>query len=308
MFTVVTQILPEAYYSKLSTDKSHLRNVKRIDMKRLTLLLNFFFITAIMLSTGCNKTPVGTGTNNGTGSGSGNGSGNGSVNTKPPVANAGPDQTITVLTSYTNTILNGNNSYDSSGMSLQYFWRQIAGPANSFLQTPGDKQCSIYDINTPGVYSFELKVWNNNGTDLDTTEVTVQYPVYCQSNRPEVPVSLTFLSDLPGHIQDPEIIAAGNKLIIPAWFNNATATISNIVYLYDRVSQNWTTIHASLARIGVATIAAGGKIFFAGGVDTWDDPYGATSVVDIYDLATNTWSVTNLSEARGYLPGRCFRK
>src|SRR4030095_3604047 len=139
---------------------------------------------------------------------------------------------------------------------------------------------------------------NSNGTDLDTTNITLQYPSYCQSNRPEIPATLTYLSDLPGQIQNPEIIAAGNKLIIPAWFNNATAIISNNIYLYDRVTQNWTTIHASLARVGAVTIVADNKVFFAGGVSGWDDIYTTTSVVDIYDLTTNTWSVTNLSEAR----------
>ena len=233
--------------------------------------------------------------------GTGNGPGGGNTNTnRPPVANAGPDQTITILTHFTKAMLNGSNSYDSSGMSLQFSWRQISGPANSFLHMPGNKECTVYDINTPGLYSFELKVWNNNGSGLDTTDISISLPGYCQSNRTEVPVPLTFLSDLPGQIQNPEIIAVGTKLIIPAWFNNATGIISNKIYVYDRVTQNWTTIQASQARIGAVTVAAGNKVFFAGGMDGWDDNYTATSVVDIYDITTNTWSVSNLSEARGY--------
>jgi hypothetical protein len=115
-----------------------------------------------------------------------------------------------------------------------------------------------------------------------------------------VAVGLTFLSDVPGQIQNPEIIAAGNKLIIPNWFSNATSTFSNNVYVYDRISHNWTTIQTSQVRVGVTTIAAGNKVFFAGGVSNWDYNYTSTSVVDIYDITTNTWSVSNLSEARGY--------
>ena len=45
------------------------------------------------------------------------------------------------------------------------------------------------------------------------------------------------------------------------------------------------------------------KFFFAGGADfdEWNyDNYTPVSVVDIYDMNTNTWSITNLSEARAY--------
>jgi N-acetylneuraminic acid mutarotase len=106
---------------------------------------------------------------------------------------------------------------------------------------------------------------------------------------------------MPEHTQNPEIVVAGNKLIFPSWFNNQTATLSTNVHIYDLVTQNWNIIHTSRARWGVSTIAAGDKIFFAGGVD--DDGYSATSatsIVDIYDLTTNTWTISNLSEARGY--------
>jgi hypothetical protein len=250
-------------------------------------------VIATLLIEGCRKTAVERGN-----SGNNSGGNSDTTHSRPPVANAGPDLTITILTSNASAGLNGNNSYDSSGMPLQFFWRQISGPA-SFLQTPGQKECGVYSINTPGVYSYELKVWNNHGADLDTTEITVLIPSYCQPNRSEVPVTLTFLTDLPEQIQDPEIITAGNKLIFPAWFNNSTGVISNNIHIYDLVAQSWTTIHASLARLGAATVSAGNKIFFAGGVNG-DDVYTATSVVDIYDLTTNTWSVSNLSEARGY--------
>jgi len=260
---------------------------------KVKLIVPFIIGILTVIAEGCMKRPVQPGSNGGSGTGN-------PTNKKPPVANAGLDQTINLLTAYSNTILNGNNSYDPSGMALQYSWRQISGPSNSFLQTPLQSECLVYKINTAGIYSFELKVWNNNGADLDTIDMSFSYPSYCQANRSEVSVGLTFLSNIPGQIQNPEIIATGNKLIVPAWFSNHSGLISNNIYIYDRFDQSWTTIRASQARIGVVTIAAGNKIFFAGGVDGYDDNYTATSVVDIYDLSNNTWSVANLSEARGY--------
>jgi hypothetical protein len=265
----------------------------------------FFYFIILLVIVSCKKPEeiiTGNGTSSGNGSGNGNGTGGSGGNTnRPPIANAGPDQSITLFTAYNKATLNGSNSYDSSGMNLQFFWRQISGPVSAFLQLPSQQECTVYNINTPGVYSFELKVWNNNGADCDTTDIIVSIPSFCQTSRPEVPATLTFLANMPEHTQTPEIVVAGNKLIFPSWFNNQTATLSTNVHIYDLVTQNWNIIHTSRARWGVSTIAAGDKIFFAGGVD--DDGYSATSatsIVDIYDLTTNTWTISNLSEARGY--------
>jgi len=262
-------------------------------------------IVAILISISCNKPPVisgpmsGSSSGSGPGAGGGSGTGGGGIN-RPPTADAGPDQSVIIQIPNVTAFLNGSASHDSSGVPIQFFWRQIAGPSNCDPSQPTQALCMIYSPNIPGVYSFELKVWNSSGSDFDTTDVTVSIPYYCGANRPEVPVSLTFLSNFPGQVQNAEIIAAGNKLIIPAWFSNATNTFGNNVYMYDLIGQNWTTIQTSQARVGVTTIAAGNKVFFAGGVSSWEYNYTPTSTVDIYDITTNTWSISNLSEARGY--------
>ena len=84
-----------------------------------------------MFSIGCTKTPPQERNGNGIVNRGGTGNTN---NNKPPVANAGPDQTILVFTNYTSVLLNGSGSHDSSGRAIQYLWRQISGPENSSLQ------------------------------------------------------------------------------------------------------------------------------------------------------------------------------
>jgi hypothetical protein len=63
-------------------------------------------------------------------------------------------------------------------------------------------------------------------------------------------------------------------------------------------TNTWSTAELSVARYGISAIAAGTKIFFAGGAS--GDPFdiGATyySTIDVYDVSTNTWSVASLSE------------
>jgi hypothetical protein len=57
----------------------------------------------------------------------------------------------------------------------------------------------------------------------------------------------------------------------------------------------------SVARWGIASIAVGNKIYFAGGElgDGAFDIYYST--VDIYDASTNTWSVATLSQPRSHI-------
>src|SRR5690349_1814823 len=53
----------------------------------------------------------------------------------------------------------------------------------------------------------------------------------------------------------------------------------------------------SLARRGMGIATAGNKIFFAGGFDDHD----FTSSMDIYDITSNSWTITSLSEKKGFI-------
>jgi hypothetical protein len=256
----------------------------------VTLLMCFIISAALLLS--CKKETGG--------SGGPRSNDTLPVTRKPPVANAGADQNIIILNHYFHTTLNGSASYDSNGTALKYKWRQLTGPTNIFIQSPEAVQTQFSTVNGPAVFTFELKVYNINGSDLDTVMISSQYPGYCQASRQEIPVSLSYLSELPSHVQGPEMYAAGNKLIFPAWFDNTTGITSNKIHIYDLMTGTWNTINASLERTAVSTVVAGDKIIFAGGVDR---NYRASRVVDIYDMTTNSWTVNQLSEARSGISG-----
>ncbi|RRB07117.1 putative Ig domain-containing protein [Larkinella rosea] len=68
--------------------------------------------------------------------------------------------------------------------------------------------------------------------------------------------------------------------------------------IYDLVDKNWSTAQLSEARSELAGVAAGGKIFFAGGVKGL---LSYSKRVDIYDVATGNWSTADLSQARAGL-------
>jgi hypothetical protein len=90
---------------------------------------------------------------------------------RPPVANAGADQTITLPT---NTVtLNGSGSTDQDNNITNYSWTKISGPASFNIINSNAVQTQITNL-AEGTYQFELKVTDAGGLFArDTIMVTV---------------------------------------------------------------------------------------------------------------------------------------
>jgi hypothetical protein len=87
-----------------------------------------------------------------------------------PVANAGTDQTIILPV---NTVILSGSGTDTDGTITTYAWTKISGPATGTITNPSSAATSITGL-VAGVYTFELRVTDNNGaTDTDTMQVTV---------------------------------------------------------------------------------------------------------------------------------------
>ncbi|XP_054708646.1 dyslexia-associated protein KIAA0319 homolog [Uloborus diversus] len=84
----------------------------------------------------------------------------------PPVANAGPDQKIT-LPLQGPVILNGSGSKDDIKIS-KWKWEQIQGPKNAVIT---DADAAIAKVNglIPGYYQFMLTVYDEKNTHSSTT-------------------------------------------------------------------------------------------------------------------------------------------
>jgi ribosomal protein L14 len=98
------------------------------------------------------------------------GSGTAPVN-RPPVANAGADQTITLPIN--SILLNGTGSNDPDGTITTYAWSKISGPNAGTIATASAVTTNVTGL-TQGVYQYRLQVTDNNGaTAADTVQVTV---------------------------------------------------------------------------------------------------------------------------------------
>ena len=74
----------------------------------------------------------------------------GSAN-KPPIANAGPDQVITLPTD--SVSLDGSSSSDPDGSISNYLWSKISGPA-SFIITNAAAAKTVVKNLAAGYYQF----------------------------------------------------------------------------------------------------------------------------------------------------------
>jgi len=90
---------------------------------------------------------------------------------KPPIAVAGPDQTITLPTD--SVLLNGSASNDPDGRITALQWKKISGPSSYKIVNAISVEAQATDL-AEGVYQFELTVTDSLGLfDKDTTTVTV---------------------------------------------------------------------------------------------------------------------------------------
>jgi len=91
----------------------------------------------------------------------------------------------------------------------------------------------------------------------------------------------------------------GNKVLIAGGMVSGN-TASNVVDIYDAVSGSWDTAYLSVARAfadNQQAVTAGGKAYFVGGgkIDLNEGYWTAAyDVIDIYEEATNTWSVDTM--------------
>jgi hypothetical protein len=88
-----------------------------------------------------------------------------------PVANAGPDQTITLPSN--SVTLNGSASGDPDGTIASWAWTQLSGPNTANISFPGNVSTSVNGL-VQGSYSFQLTVTDNSGaTATDVVAITV---------------------------------------------------------------------------------------------------------------------------------------
>lgn len=93
---------------------------------------------------------------------------------QPPVANAGPDQTV--MQPASTVTLDGSQSYDPGGSIASYSWVKVSGPGSVSISNGNTAKPTVSGLQA-GVYVFQLTVTDSQGaTSSDQVTVTVTVP------------------------------------------------------------------------------------------------------------------------------------
>ena len=98
-------------------------------------------------------------------------------NNLPPVADAGPDQTVVYPS--TTTLLNGNHSTDDFRIDA-WAWTQLTGPHDLLLDGLNSSLLQVEGLHidankgSPTLYQFQLTVWDYHNL-TNTSTVTITY-------------------------------------------------------------------------------------------------------------------------------------
>lgn len=113
----------------------------------------------------------------------------------PPVANAGPDQTVEMGSTVT---LDGSDSYDGSNVGfdpelpdvfekdiLQYTWEWISGPqrVEPVADPDGHSPVALVTLEAPGTYVYRLLVDDGVNTPPSSDKVTIYVETMLEENR-----------------------------------------------------------------------------------------------------------------------------
>ncbi len=177
-----------------------------------------------------------------------------------PMANAGPDITITLPTNSTNIVGSGN---DPDGSIASFFWEQLTGPNSSTLTNINSATLSVSNM-VEGAYTYRLTVTDNLGaTSSDVVQVTV--------NAAPVNVAPTANAGV-----DRSITLPINSVVLNGTGNDTDGTIAG--YSWAKVSGPAATLSGQNTNaLTVDNMVAGSYVFRL----TVTDNQGATGTDDV---------------------------
>ncbi|HEX6848182.1 MAG TPA: PKD domain-containing protein [Chitinophagaceae bacterium] len=143
---------------------------------------------------------------------------------RPPLSNAGPDQTVNLPTSTVN--LDGRASTDPDNNITNYSWSKISGPSSYNFANANAAQAQVTNL-VAGEYKFELNVTDAGGLfDKDTMQVTVNP----DPNNPVVNVYVAGMeNNLPAYWKNGQMMQLDN--ISYGFTGTSIAVVGNDIYV-----------------------------------------------------------------------------
>ncbi len=172
------------------------------------------------------------------------------IKNNPPIANAGPDQTVQVGTLIN---LDGTASYDDDGDTLSYKWTQIKGPEIVNLSDSNFSKPTFMPTKV-GIYEFELIV--NDGKDDSEPDNVIIKVTESIITKPDPPTPLSpGTTSTPGPTIDSLTPTLQWETVSDADYYNLSISIypygtSNIIYNPQQISGSSITIPSGKLQAG----------------------------------------------------------
>lgn len=129
-----------------------------------------------------------------------------------PTAYAGPDQTIVVPS---NAASVSGSGYDPDGTIVSYTWSQTAGPTTATIVSPSAANTSIIGMTSVGTYTFNLRVYDNDGAFGDD-----QMDIIVSTTPPVVVTASLWAS--------PNVLPSGGGNTTLTWHSTNATTCTSI--------------------------------------------------------------------------------
>lgn len=170
----------------------------------------------------------------------------GAVN-RPPVANAGPDQSVFTARSVQ---LNGSGSSDPDGNALTYAWTQTAGPAVT-LSSATVANPTFTSPSSPATLTFSLVVRDGAlSSPADTVTITVTSPANIALAKPATASSIETAGFEPGLAVDGDTGTRWSSLELDdQWWQVDLGSAQTV----GAVDVNWETAYASTYLVQTST-------------------------------------------------------
>ncbi|MBN2172951.1 MAG: T9SS type A sorting domain-containing protein [Bacteroidales bacterium] len=166
----------------------------------------------------------------------------------------------------------------------------------------GEDQWSSFDLESSGRWNAAAvscggKVFIAGGSNYPGTGNFTDIDVFDKSTGQWSIEYLSFGRTVYGGA-----VACSNKVFFAGGHyhtNGGTSTAyTNIIDIYDLETDSWSVDSLSVPRCFVGGVAAGSKIYIAGGATGTQQ---VTNVIDIFDIETGVWTVDSLSVARAVI-------
>ena len=207
-------------------------------------------------------------------------------------------------------------------LSQARFWMGVASSGNKIVFAGGYSDEKLSPSSQVDIYDIISQKWSTAKLSVPRAEiraVAVGNKIFFAGGEYYDPSDRSYDNPISVNVMDIYDVSANTWSVVPLIGGrtySASAAAGNKIFfvegskvdIYDINTQQWSTSSLSDDRFNPSVVSANNKVYFAGGMMfQGSNIYGPIAMpvdkIDIYDVATDTWSVSSLVQGKIYSAG-----